>query len=126
MPFSPSNGDGNGNALNDTTDEEMKELTTELQDILQLTPNQLTQIQQSLQGCIHEIQDLCTVEECPDAILNNRWLFDEGVDEVASQFTSIMNPLQLSKFLLWTDHNADANEKGLWEYRDRGREWAGV
>ena len=36
---------------------------------------------------------------------------DEGVDEVASQFTSILNPSQLSKFLLWTDHNADAIEK---------------
>eukprot|EP00804_Cyclotella_cryptica_P019087 CCRYP_014470-RA/>CCRYP_014470-RA protein AED:0.35 eAED:0.42 QI:0/-1/0/1/-1/1/1/0/60 len=54
MPFSPSNGDGNSNARDDTIDKEMKELTTELQDILQLTPNQLTRIQQSMQGCIHE------------------------------------------------------------------------
>ncbi|KAL3780483.1 hypothetical protein HJC23_012568 [Cyclotella cryptica] len=111
MLHSPSDADGHGNANDDTTDEEMKELTTELQDILQLTPDQLTRIQQSSQGCIREIQDLCTVEECLDAILNNRWLLDEGVDEVASQFTSILNPSQLSKFLLWTDHNADAIEK---------------
>jgi hypothetical protein len=33
------------------------------------------------------------------------------VDEVASQFTSILNPSQMSKFLLWTDHNADAIDK---------------
>ena len=113
--LSPSNGGANAmennGASDNHADAEMNELTNELQAILQLTPDQLTRIQQSSQGCIREIQDLCTVEQCLDAILTNRWLLDEGVDEVASQFTSILNPSQLSKFLLWTDHNADAIEK---------------
>jgi len=111
----PSNGGASAMEHNGASDihadAEMNELANELQAILQLTPDQLTRIQQSSQGCIREIQDLCTVEQCLDAILANRWLLDEGVDSVASQFTSILNPSQLSKFLLWTDHNADAIEK---------------
>jgi hypothetical protein len=92
-------------------DQEMNELNAELQSILQLTPQQLSEIQQASTGCIREIQDLNTVSSCLDSIISNQWLLDEGVDEVANQFTSILNPSQLSKFLLWTDHNAEAIEK---------------
>ena len=110
---SSDGGDQNSasGANNTAQDEEMNELTNELQSILQLTPDQLTRIQQSSHGITREIQDLNTVDQCLDSILSNQWLLDEGVDEVASQFTSILNPSQMSKFLLWTDHNADAIDK---------------
>lgn len=94
-----------------TEDELMKELTDELSNLLQLTPSQLDQISNASTGCIREIQDLNTISSCLNSILSNEWLLDEGVDEIASQFTGILNPNQLSKFLLWTDHNAEAIEK---------------
>mmetsp|Transcript_27056 Transcript_27056/g.55232 ORF Transcript_27056/g.55232 Transcript_27056/m.55232 type:complete len:550 (+) Transcript_27056:122-1771(+) len=95
----------------DPVDQELNELTAELQSVLQLSPDQLTRIQQSSRGCEREVQDLFTVDNCLESILSNQWLLDEGVDEVAGQFTSILNTSQLSKFLLWSDHNADAIEK---------------
>jgi len=45
------------------------------------------------------------------SIHSNQWLLDEGVDGVAAQYTSVLNPAQLSKFLLWSDHNAYQIEK---------------
>lgn len=33
---------------------------------------------------------------------------NNGIEECMNQFTSIMNPTQLSKFMLWADHNAEA------------------
>ena len=95
----------------DEKNEELDELTNELQSILELTPQQLADIKQASTGCMREIQDLNTVSSCLDAIISNEWLLDSGVDEMASQFTGILNPAQLSKFLLWTDHNSDAIEK---------------
>lgn len=92
-------------------DPELKELTSELSNILQLTPQQLSDISQSTANCLQEIHDLQTVSSCLDLILNNEWLLDSGVDEIASQFTSILNPSQVSKFLLWTDHNAESIDK---------------
>jgi hypothetical protein len=92
----------------------IKELTDELSSILQLTPSQLHQISQassSPSSCLREIQDLNTISSCLESILSNEWLLDGGVDEIASQFTNILGPNQLSKFLLWTDHNAEAIEK---------------
>jgi hypothetical protein len=92
-------------------EEELTQVTSELLSILQLTPNQLSLIKQSSHGCVHEVQDLFTVDKCLQSINANQWLLDEGVDEIAGQFTSILNPTQLSKFLLWSDHNADPIEK---------------
>lgn len=107
------NDQNNNNHRNaeDSNDQDLDELTSELQSILQLTPQQQTRIQQSSHGCEREVQDLLTVDNCLESILINEWLLDEGVDEVAGQFTSILNPTQLSKFLLWSDHNADSIEK---------------
>lgn len=99
------------NNVHDSLDQELNELTAELQSVLQLSPDQLTRIQQSSRGCEREVQDLFTVDNCLESILSNEWLLDEGVDEVAGQFTGILNTSQLSKFLLWSDHNSDAIEK---------------
>lgn len=95
----------------DDDDVEMVQLTSELKSLLNLSPEQISQIEQCSQGCLHEVQDLFTVDDCLQSIHTNQWLLDEGVDEVAGQFTSILNQSQLSKFLLWSDHNAEAIEK---------------
>jgi hypothetical protein len=96
---------------NHDDDDEMVELTSELKSLLNLSPEQISQIEQCSQGCLHEVQDLFTVDDCLQSIHTNQWLLDEGVDEVAGQMTSILNQTQLSKFLLWSDHNAEAIEK---------------
>ncbi len=92
-------------------DPELDELTSELQSVLSLSPEQLARIQKSSKGSSCEIKDLYAIDDCLKSIQDNNWLLDEGVDEISSQFTSILNPAQLSKFLLWSDHNADAIEK---------------
>mmetsp|Transcript_20486 Transcript_20486/g.29324 ORF Transcript_20486/g.29324 Transcript_20486/m.29324 type:complete len:415 (-) Transcript_20486:132-1376(-) len=92
-------------------DPELDELTSELQSVLSLSPEQLSRIQKSSKGSSCEIKDLYAIDDCLKSIQDNNWLLDEGVDEISSQFTSILNPAQLSKFLLWSDHNADAIEK---------------
>lgn len=94
------------------SDPELEELTSELQSVLSLlTPEQIARIQNSTKGYSCEIKDLYTIDDCLKSIKDNNWLLDEGVDEISGQFTSILNPAQLSKFLLWSDHNADAIEK---------------
>lgn len=92
-------------------DPELDQLTSELQSVLSLSPEQLARIQKSSKGSSCEIKDLYAIDDCLKSIQDNNWLLDEGVDEISSQFTSILNPAQLSKFLLWSDHNADAIEK---------------
>ena len=115
-----SGGGGYGNNGN-VEDEEMALVASELQSLLQLTPQQVSLMEQQnhqQQGeggvgaaIMNEIQDLYSVEDCLQSIHSNMWLLDNGVEELSSQLTSILNPTQLSKFLLWSDHNAEAIEK---------------
>ncbi|KAL7544781.1 hypothetical protein ACHAWF_008147 [Thalassiosira exigua] len=92
-------------------DPELAAITSELRSTLNLTPQQLSLLEQSSRGCAHEIRDLLTVDDCLRSLDANGWLLDEGVDEVAGQFTNVLNPTQLSKFLMWSDHNADQIER---------------
>ncbi|KAL7445404.1 hypothetical protein ACHAXM_009802 [Skeletonema potamos] len=94
-------------------DPELHQLTSELQSVLSLSPEQLSRIQKATDDCnpCIMVKDLYAIDDCLKSIQDNNWLLDEGVDEISSQFTSILNPAQLSKFLLWSDHNADAIEK---------------
>lgn len=89
---------------------EVSQITTELTSSLRLTSKQVSLINQSSIGCSHEVKDLLTVDSCLESIHMNEWLLDKGVDEVAKLFTSILNPTQRSKFLLWSDHNAEPIE----------------
>jgi hypothetical protein len=91
--------------------EEMAQIASELQSLLDLGPEQLAQIERCSRGCVHEVRDLFTVDDCLRSIHSNDWLLDEGVDEVAGQLTGILNQTQLSKFLLWSDHNAESIER---------------
>jgi hypothetical protein len=90
--------------------EEIAQISSELKSLLNLTPRQLSHINQSSFGCAHEVQDLFTVDSCLQSIQLNEWLLERGVDDVAETFTSILNPNQRSKFLLWSDHNGDPIE----------------
>lgn len=92
-------------------EEDLTCATSDLKSVLHLTSQQLSLIEQSTLGCVHEVQDLFTVDNCLQSIHANQWLLDEGVEEVAGQFTSILNQAQLSKFLSWSDHNAEPIEK---------------
>ena len=94
-------------AMSGSDADELNRLTSELDSVLRLTPDQKSRIQQSSTGCVEEVNALFTVVDCLDRIHKNEWLLDTGVDDVAGQFTSILNPAQLSKFLLWADHNKD-------------------
>ncbi|KAL3780588.1 hypothetical protein ACHAW5_006406 [Stephanodiscus triporus] len=91
--------------------EEMARITSELRSLLNLDIDQLANIERCSRDVAHEVRDLFTVDECLKSIHSNGWLLDEGVDGVASQFTDILNQTQLSKFLLWCDHNAESIER---------------
>ena len=42
------------------------------------------------------------------ALLSNSWLMNDGVEECTREFTSILSTSQMSKFMLWADHNSEA------------------
>jgi len=98
-------------AESDDGGEEMAQITSELRSLLDLAPEQLAIIEECSRGCVHEVRDLFAVDDCLRSIHSNEWLLDEGVDGVAGQLTGILNQTQLSKFLLWSDHNAESIER---------------
>ena len=84
------------------------ELSRELEQVLQLTPDQKGEISKSLQGLDQEVEAMETLGQCIEAIHSTNWLFNEEVAAITKQFTSILHANQVSKFLLWTDTNAEA------------------
>lgn len=84
------------------------ELSKELQGILQLSDAQKQQLLGSSKALEEEIEALETVAASLQAMLDNEWLLNEGVQNITDQFTSILHKNQLSKFLLWTDANAES------------------
>ena len=91
----------------DNNEEDMQ-MIRELQEILQLTDDQKAQLQESSKGLDREVEALETVAASLEAIQQNDWLLNEGVQEITDQFTSILHKNQQSKLLLWTDANAEA------------------
>lgn len=102
--------DDNCNAQNNNHAEEdnLDNLANELKDILQLTPEQKKQLQKATEGVEEERKAIEVVDSSLTALLSNPWLMNNGIEECINQFTSIMNPTQMSKFMLWADHNAEA------------------
>lgn len=92
-------------ASEENTDDEMAK---ELQEILQLTDEQKQGIRASTQGLDQEVEALETIAASLQAMQENGWLLNEGVQGITEQFTSILHKNQLSKFLLWTDANVEA------------------
>ena len=84
------------------------ELSKELQALLNLTDAQKEDIRNACQGLEEEVQAMETFIQCLDAMQDKSWLWNEGVAQIANQFTSILHANQLSKFLLWADSNAEA------------------
>lgn len=91
----------------DSSDEDMK-MIAELQEILQLSDDQKAKIRESSKGLDREVEALETVSASLEAIQENDWLLNEGVQKITDQFTSILHKNQQSKLLLWTDANAEA------------------
>lgn len=89
-------------------DGEQDELSKELEGILQLSEAQKENLRLSAKGLENEIEALETVISSLQAMLENKWLLNEGVQNIVDQFTSILHKNQLSKFLLWTDANMEA------------------
>ena len=96
-----------GENKHDNSEEDMQMLS-ELQEILQLTDDQKAQLRESSKGLDQEVEALETVALSLEAIQKNEWLINEGVQDIAEQFTSILHKNQQSKLLLWTDANAEA------------------
>ena len=90
--------------VNDPNDE----LSRELESVLQLTDAQKQDLQAASHGLDREMEALETVCASLQAMLENEWLLNEGVQNISDQFTSILHKNQLSKFLLWTDANVEA------------------
>jgi hypothetical protein len=84
------------------------ELSLELQSLLNLTDHQKENIRHACRGLDKEVQAMETFIQCLDAMKDKAWLWNEGVAQIANQFTSILHANQLSKFLLWADGNSEA------------------
>ena len=84
---------------------------SELQELaasLQLSPEQMRQVQESKAGWQDEWDALQTIKASLVAMQQKEWLWNESVGSVAEQFMSILHKNQISKFLLWADANAEA------------------
>jgi len=88
--------------------EEDNAMFKELQDVLQLSSEQKAKLRESSKGLDNEIEGLDTVSASLQAMQQNDWLLNEGVQTITDQFTSILHKNQQSKLLVWTDANAEA------------------
>jgi len=84
------------------------EMVRELQDLLQLSDAQKQDLRTCSQGLDKEVEALETIAASLEAMKENDWLVNEGVQAITDQFTSILHKNQLSKFLLWTDVNVES------------------
>lgn len=83
----------------------------DLQDTLQLSPEQCHQLVQQSAGWEDEWNALQTVKASLHAMKENDWLWNEGCSSITDQFMAILHNNQVSKFLLWADHNAETIEE---------------
>jgi hypothetical protein len=96
------NGDVDGTNWNEWKD---------LKDIMQLSPDQCQKIINQHAGWDNEWQALQTVKSSLIAMKDNNWLWNEGCASITDQFMSILHSNQISKLLLWADHNSEAIEE---------------
>jgi hypothetical protein len=83
-------------------------LNKELKDVVGLSDEQIQQLAQASTGWHEEWDALQTVKTSLQAMKDNNWLWNEGCTAVAEEFTSILHKNQISKLLLWADHNVEA------------------
>jgi len=92
----------------DVTQEE-KEIQTELEEILQLSDTQRAQLSHASEGAHNDYSSITTIQTCLRSLLENEYLVKSELEDVYIEpFMSIFHPSQISKFLLWCDHNSDA------------------
>eukprot|EP00546_Thalassionema_frauenfeldii_P005695 CAMPEP_0178928946 /NCGR_PEP_ID=MMETSP0786-20121207/20245_1 /TAXON_ID=186022 /ORGANISM="Thalassionema frauenfeldii, Strain CCMP 1798" /LENGTH=553 /DNA_ID=CAMNT_0020604985 /DNA_START=41 /DNA_END=1702 /DNA_ORIENTATION=+ len=94
--------------VQDSDDCSKNELNLELQKLLNLTESQKEEISKACEGLDKEIHAMETFIVCLEAMQNTSWLWNDGVAKISDQFTSILHPNQVSKFLIWSDANAEA------------------
>jgi hypothetical protein len=89
---------------------EGNDLASELNQVLQLTPDQKQQLKHSActAGIEEERRSIEVIDQSLTALMSNSWLMNNGIEECTEQFTDILNATQMSKFLLWADHNSEA------------------
>merc|ERR1740139_1181786 len=101
---------GGGDAAPEQKDEE-EQIAKELAEVLRPTPAQQAQLQQATEGADDEYRALATIDTCLETLQDHAWLMNTGVEECTDIFSSILNPQQFNKFLIWTDHNSEAIEQ---------------
>jgi len=92
----------------DDTDTDLTSLVSELDDLLHLSDEQKKSLELATSGCEDEYRATQTIDTCLSTLLGTNWLMNNGIEECTKPFTSILNPGQMSKFLLWADHNSEA------------------
>jgi hypothetical protein len=88
--------------------------TSEWADVgasLQLSPDQCQSLLQQAAGWDEEWHALQTIKTSLLALKENKWLWNEGCAAITDQFLAILHKNQITKFLLWADHNAEAIEE---------------
>lgn len=80
----------------------------ELHDVLQLSDEQYAMLAEASVGWDDEWHAVQTLQSSLRAMRDSDWLWSAGAHSIVHEFVSILGPNQLSKFLLWTDHNSDA------------------
>lgn len=89
-------------------DAEKRDELEDLRQALQLTREQEDQLLEAGAGWEEEWQALQLVKASLQAMKDNDWLWNEGCNKVADDFMSLLHKNQISKFLLWADHNVEA------------------
>jgi hypothetical protein len=95
-------------AASSSTTAEQQAIFKEMADILKLTGEQTDQLARISPGVLSDRNGLSTIKSGLGAVVSNKWLENAGVEDACDKFMSILNPTQVSKFLLWTDNNSEA------------------
>mmetsp|Transcript_2408 Transcript_2408/g.4469 ORF Transcript_2408/g.4469 Transcript_2408/m.4469 type:complete len:541 (+) Transcript_2408:463-2085(+) len=113
--YNEQGGESNGD---DSTDlklmdllhdnDDLDSLSAELNEILNLTTEQKEKLRNSTSGIEEERKAIAVIDESLLALMSNSWLLNNGIEQCTDQFIEILNPTQVSKFLLWADHNSEA------------------
>lgn len=113
--YNEQGGESNGD---DSTDlklmdllhdnDDLDSLSAELNGILNLTMEQKEKLRNSTSGIEEERKAISVIDESLLALMSNSWLLNNGIEQCTDQFIEILNPTQVSKFLLWADHNSEA------------------
>jgi hypothetical protein len=91
----------------DNADPELHSLLSELDELLHLSDDQKKELELATNGCEDEYRASQTIDTCLSTLLATNWLMNNGIEECTKPFTSIINSGQMSKFLLWADHNSE-------------------